>query len=93
MVILEHDHTAQIVSMRIHAADHHAVLLHEPESGRGLARAGDGAFPALCSGEVAEAARATAVSENRRSAEPQRRRTGESAEATMRIDVGGAEVT
>jgi hypothetical protein len=70
MVILEHDHTAQIVSMRVHAADHHAVLLHEPEPGRGFARAGDGAFPALCSGEVAEPAGATSDSEKRITGEP-----------------------
>ena len=37
VVILEHDHTGQIVAMCVDAPDEHAVLLYESESGRGLA--------------------------------------------------------
>lgn len=41
VVILEHDHGAEVHPMAVCAADQHAVLLDEAEAGRGLARAGE----------------------------------------------------
>lgn len=52
MIILEHDHARQIVSVRVDPAHEHPVLLHEPEPRRRLARAGDDAFVAVSSRKV-----------------------------------------
>lgn len=41
MVVLEHDHRAQIHAVGVGAAYQHAVFLDEAEPGRGLARAGE----------------------------------------------------
>lgn len=43
VVVLEHDHGAQVHAVAVCAADQHAVLLDQAEPGRGLARAGQGA--------------------------------------------------
>jgi hypothetical protein len=32
VVVLEHDHGTEVVSVRIDSADHHAVLFNEPEA-------------------------------------------------------------
>lgn len=40
VVVLEHDHGAQVHAVAVGAADQHAVLLDQAEPGRGLARAG-----------------------------------------------------
>jgi hypothetical protein len=57
MIVLEHDHTAQIVSMWVHPANHHPVLFHGTEAGGSLAGSSDGAFPSGRGGEVTEPAR------------------------------------
>ena len=54
MVVLEHDHATEIVSVRVDAADHHAVFLDETETGGGLSGSGDLALPSGLSGEVTE---------------------------------------
>lgn len=41
VVVLEHDHGAQVHAVAVRAADHHAVLLDQAEPGGGLARAGE----------------------------------------------------
>lgn len=40
MVVLQHDHAAQVHAVRVGPAHQHAVLLHEPEPGRRLPRPG-----------------------------------------------------
>ena len=40
VIVLEHSHRAEVLSVRITAPDQHAVLLHQPEPWRRLARAG-----------------------------------------------------
>ena len=52
MVVFEHDHAAEIVSMRIDAADHHAILFNETEAGSGLSGSGDLALPTGLTGKV-----------------------------------------
>ena len=54
MVVLEHDHATEIVSVRVDAADHHAVFLDETEPGGGLSGSGDFALPSGLSGEITE---------------------------------------
>jgi hypothetical protein len=56
MIILEHDHTAQIMPVRIDPAHQHTILLYQSETWRGLARTGDNALPACCAGGIAESA-------------------------------------
>ena len=58
VVVLEHDHAAEIVTVRIDTTDHHAVLFDESEPGRRLARPGDLALPAGLTCEVTESFRA-----------------------------------
>lgn len=41
MVVLEHDHGAQVHAVGVGAANQHAILLDEAETGRGFARAGE----------------------------------------------------
>lgn len=54
VVILEHDHAREVMSVRINSADHHAVFFDKTEAGRGLACAGDGAGPAGIGGDIFE---------------------------------------
>ena len=55
MIILEHDHARQIVSVRVDPAHKHAILLHEPKSRRCLARPSDDALVAVRAREVLDA--------------------------------------
>ena len=44
VVVFEHRHGAEVVSVRVAAADQHAVFLDKPETGCGLAGSGEGAI-------------------------------------------------
>jgi hypothetical protein len=52
VVVLEHDHARQIVSMRVDAPDQHPVLFDQPEPGSGLSRSGNDAFVACVAREI-----------------------------------------
>ena len=58
VVVFEHDHTAQIVPVRIHSANHHPVFLNESESRCRLSRAGDHAMPVRRASKVPKPPRA-----------------------------------
>lgn len=47
MVVLEHGHGAEVVAMRVRAADKNAILLHEPEARGVFAGSGDDSLPAM----------------------------------------------
>lgn len=46
VVVLEHGHRAEVVAVRVRAADEDAVLLHDAEAGRRLAGSREDAIPA-----------------------------------------------
>lgn len=46
MVILEHNHAAQVIAMCVNTSDKHAVFLDNPEAGRCLSCSRYNAFPA-----------------------------------------------
>lgn len=52
MVILEHDHTGEIVAVTVDPAYEHAVLLHESEARRRLARASNDPFVSTATSDV-----------------------------------------
>ena len=54
VIVLEHDHTAQIVSMGINTPYHHSVLLHQPETRCRLSRTGYRSLPSSLSRSISE---------------------------------------
>jgi hypothetical protein len=57
VVVFQHDHTAQVVAVRVNATNEHAVLLDKAETGSRLASAGDDALPAVRAGFGQDATR------------------------------------
>jgi hypothetical protein len=57
MIILEHDHAAQIVSVGIDTPNHHPVLFHKPESRCRLSCSSYRTFPTALPGCISESTR------------------------------------
>lgn len=54
VVVLQHDHRREVVTVRVDTTDEHAVLLDKAEAGSRLAGTSDQALPSLSTSHVAE---------------------------------------
>lgn len=65
MIIFQHDHTAQIMSMWIDSPNHHTVFLNGSESRCSLSSTGNCSLPSCCSSKISESTRSKYMSARR----------------------------